>query len=86
MWHGFFLVIFLLCEFLVQLPQFRYIGHSIHGTQVDFTDRRTYILMILVIVMLLTLCLEPMGWAPLWNGEEPGHRNQYEKMADAIGM
>ena len=84
MWHGFFLVIFLLCEFLVQMPQFRHIGRSIHGTQVDFSDRRTYILMILVIVMLLMLCLEPMGWAPLWNGEVPGHRNQYEKMADAI--
>jgi len=84
MWHGFFLVIFFLCEFLVQLPQFRHIGRSIHGTQVDFTDRRTRILMVLVIAMLLMLCLEPMGWAPLWNGEVPGHRNQYEKMADAI--
>ena len=40
--------------------------------------------MILVIVILLMVCLEPMGWAPLWNGEVPGHRNQYEKMGDAI--
>lgn len=84
MWYGFFLVIFFLFEFLVQLPQFRHIGRRIHGTTVDFADRRTHILMILVIVMLLMFCLEPMGWAPLWNGEVPGHRNQYEKAADAF--
>lgn len=84
MWHGFFLVILLLCEFLAQMPQFKHIGRGIHRTNADFSDRRTHLLMILVIVMLLMVCLEPMGWAPLWNGEVPGHRNQYEKMGDAI--
>ena len=39
-----------------------------------------------VAVALLTavICLLPMGEFPLWNGEDPGHRNQYELMTEAI--
>lgn len=29
-------------------------------------------------------CLVPMGYIPLWNGEVPGHRNQYELTAEAF--
>lgn len=32
-------------------------------------------------VLLLTL---PMGLSPVWNGEVPEHRNQYEKMAQSL--
>ncbi len=38
------------------------------------------------VVELITviICVLPMGNLPLWNGESPGHRNQYELMAEAI--
>lgn len=32
----------------------------------------------------IAACVLPMGELPLWNGENPGHRNQYELMAEAI--
>ncbi len=40
----------------------------------------------IVLAALLTVlaCILPMSQLPLWNGEKPGHRNQYELMADAI--
>ncbi len=41
---------------------------------------------ITVAVALVTvlMCILPMDLFPLWNGEIPGHRNQYELMAEAI--
>lgn len=84
MWYGFFLVIFLFCEFLAQFPDFRVLAGRIHGAAADYTSRRGKILVVVVFALLLLLCLEPMGWAPLWNGEVPGHRNQYETIAQAF--
>ena len=39
-----------------------------------------------VIVALITIaiCILPMGINPIWNGEFPDHRDQYERMAEAI--
>ena len=84
MWYGFALIIFLLCEFLVAYPGFRKVASGVHGLTVDFTQRRNIIIILIVVALLLVVCLAPMGWAPLWNGEIPGHRNQYEKLADAF--
>ncbi len=33
---------------------------------------------------VIAACVLPMGRLPIWNGEIPGHRNQYELMAEAI--
>lgn len=38
----------------------------------------------LVAIITIAACVLPMGRLPLWNGEIPGHRNQYELMAEAI--
>ena len=40
----------------------------------------------IIIVMILTvvMCVSPMGLSPVWNGKNPGHRNQYEKMAESF--
>ena len=38
----------------------------------------------LALVLTITVCVAPMGNLPLWNGETPAHRNQYELMAEAI--
>ena len=55
------------------------------------TDRlpdRTAVIksVVAALVALLTVlaCVLPMSELPLWNGEKPGHRNQYELMAEAI--
>ena len=39
-----------------------------------------------VLTALLTIlaCILPMGQLPVWNGELPGHRNQYELMAENL--
>ncbi len=42
------------------------------------------ILTALVAFLTVVALLLPMGEFPLWNGENPGHRNQYELMAEAI--
>ncbi len=39
---------------------------------------------ILVAMITIAICVSPMDELPLWNGEIPGHRNQYELMAEAI--
>ena len=84
MWYGLALIIFLLCEFLAQYPDVRAMGAKIHGGTIDFSQRRTRILICIVVVLVLIMCLKPMGLAPLWNGEVPGHRDQYEKITDAF--
>ncbi len=39
---------------------------------------------ILLCAVTVILCVLPMGALPIWNGEQPDHRNQYELMAEAI--
>ena len=39
---------------------------------------------VLVALLTIALCILPMDALPIWNGEIPGHRNQYELMAEAI--
>ncbi len=38
----------------------------------------------LIILLTVLLCVLPMGQCPTWNGEIPGHRNQYELMAENL--
>lgn len=35
-------------------------------------------------VVVILLCVLPMGLSPIWNGEIPEHRNQYEVMAESL--
>ncbi len=39
---------------------------------------------LLVALVTIAACVLPMDALPLWNGEIPGHRNQYELMAENI--
>lgn len=39
---------------------------------------------VLVALLTISICILPMDKFPLWNGEIPGHRNQYELMAENI--
>ena len=38
----------------------------------------------LVVLLTVAFCVLPMGDLSIWNGEIPGHRNQYELMAENI--
>ena len=42
------------------------------------------LLTLAVILITVAACILPMNQLSLWNGEIPGHRNQYELMADAL--
>ena len=39
---------------------------------------------VLIALLTIAVCILPMDALPIWNGEIPGHRNQYELMAEAI--
>jgi len=39
---------------------------------------------LLIALITIATCIMPMAELPLWNGEEPGHRNQYELMAENL--
>lgn len=39
---------------------------------------------VLVAIATVAACVLPMDKLPIWNGESPAHRNQYELMAEAI--
>ena len=39
---------------------------------------------ILVALITIIVCVSPMGQLSLWNGEIPGHRNQYELITEAF--
>lgn len=43
-----------------------------------------HIFLYIYIISLIFLCIYPMKLSPIWNGEIPGHRNQYEKMAVSL--
>ncbi len=42
------------------------------------------LLTLLVALITVAACILPMDMLPIWNGEIPGHRNQYELMAENI--
>ncbi len=39
---------------------------------------------LVLMLLLILLCVLPMGLSPVWNGEIPEHRGQYEGMAESI--
>lgn len=47
-------------------------------------DKLTFGGTVITIVLISLLCTIPMGINPIWNGEIPEHRNQYEELAEAI--
>ena len=47
-------------------------------------DTMKKIITFIIAVLTILTCILPMDELPLWNGEIPGHRNQYELMAEAI--
>lgn len=54
----------------------------VHSVPMQIKGIRLFIFSIVFILILI--CILPMGWCPIWNGEIPEHRNQYEVMAESI--
>ncbi len=55
-----------------------------HSTPLHAWGQRETAITLAVMLVLILLCTLPMSVNPLWNGEVPGHRNQYEKMAESL--
>lgn len=56
-------------------------AHSIYAL---CHDRKNKALSIIICIITILVCTLPMKASPVWNGEIPEHRNQYELMADSI--
>ena len=61
-----------------------YPGSVLHRFTCENRNALKIAIAVLVAGVTITLCVLPMDNLSLWNGEDPGHRNQYELMADAI--
>lgn len=51
---------------------------------IDEGGKKQRNIIFVVMTCVILLCTLPMGLSPMWNGENPQHRNQYEVMAEAI--
>lgn len=59
-------------------------GSVLHTVTVKNTSLPKTLCTVLAALTTISACVLPMDQLPLWNGEYPGHRNQYELMAEAI--
>lgn len=57
---------------------------ALHNILAAPLNWRKGVIAAMVAVIVAACCVSPMGDLSLWNGEDPGHRNQYELMAEAI--
>lgn len=57
---------------------------ALHGVSVERAGAGSAIAAVLAFSTVTSACLAPMDDLPLWNGQLPEHRNQYELMAEAI--
>ncbi len=55
-----------------------------HLRTMESFGRKEKIIASAVALGVILLCVLPMGLSPIWNGEIPDHRNQYEEMAEAL--
>ena len=59
-------------------------GAAMHRHTVDEAFPKKTLSTVLVLILTISLCVLPMNDLPLWNGDIPGHRNQYELMAENL--
>lgn len=56
----------------------------IHIETMEIFGKAKKRIILIIMVFTILICTVPMGLCPIWNGEIPGSRNQYELMAEAI--
>lgn len=59
-------------------------GSRLYSKTFDSTNLMQKIVTALTAAVTIGVCVLPMNQLPLWNGEIPDHRNQYELMAEAL--
>lgn len=59
-------------------------GSLVHAFPVENTSLYKKLCSILVAAATIAACVLPMSKLPLWNGEIPEHRDQYERMAESF--
>lgn len=59
-------------------------GSRLNGPTIQTAGRPQRAAILVLVLLLILLCVLPMGLSPIWNGQEPDHRNQYEVMAESI--
>lgn len=57
---------------------------AVHTITVENFSTTKTVCAILVAILTVLSCILPMKLFPIWNGEIPGHRNQYELMAENL--
>lgn len=72
-------VVVLICYFYVVRPSSR-----LHNIRIDLNDFRQKIALGLVLLLTLFFIVWPMSINPIWNGEIPEWRNQYELIAQSF--
>ena len=56
----------------------------LHNMTLDQSGSFKSRLPLFLTISVIMICSLPMGLCPIYNGESPGHRNQYEVMAESI--
>lgn len=56
----------------------------LHRMTPENAERYEGLLWILVVCLTIAVAVFPMSVDPLWNGVQPGHRNQYELLAESF--
>lgn len=56
----------------------------LHRKTLERFGRKKRALTLVVMVAVILAAVLPMGLSPVWNGQDPGHRDQYERMTDAL--
>lgn len=59
-------------------------GAALSKAAVETVGRKGRFVIALVAVAMILLCTLPMSLNPVWNGENPAHRNQYEVLAQSM--
>ncbi|MBP5197932.1 MAG: hypothetical protein J6033_02650, partial [Lachnospiraceae bacterium] len=53
-------------------------------TTLEHLKTKDFVTIFITFVLISILLIAPMGLTPTWNGRQPAHRDQYERLADAI--
>lgn len=56
----------------------------LHTATMETISQKQKIIGVTVMLFTVFVTIAPMNLSPIWNGEEPQHRNQYEVMAESI--
>ncbi len=59
-------------------------GSPLHRITVEKDTAGKTVCTVITAAVTVAACVFPMSLSPVWNGEIPGHRNQYELMAEAV--